>query len=220
MNDFTILIGLTQFATTLLFGLMAYFIARYGVEHFNKTFAASVLASGILYPLLLLLWGLNVFSLEGPYLAYWVTVLVASAVVFFFGRIAAYIVTWLTVLAIPVVFLMNLGFEASPSPVVSVVLLVGSLVITWLLRKHVRVIVVGVSSGLYAFSVIGNLWAAAASVWRGKTVSFLLTSDLVGKVEAALYLYFGLLIICIGAGIALQYLWHDRIFSIGKKADA
>jgi hypothetical protein len=197
----------------------AYFVARFGVEHFNKVFATLILATGVAYAILAhslgldTLWGVGIFSFEGYSKWYWGGILAVSVLFLIAARYLSHVAIFV-LLTISLLFLVR-TFGVNASPALSITAAAGSLVITFLLRRHTIKVLVGASSGLYLSVLISNAINYIFSETLQK--AFLkLDSEAMGD---ATITYFVISVanplIMMALGIALQYLWYEKIF--GKR---
>ena len=201
-------------AIQLLFGALwlcfAYFVARYGVAHFNKVFAAVIFATGIAGALLFASLGGNLFSTDNYSLFYWGMILGFAAAFLVFGRffshVAMFMFGTLLVIAMGRVF----GLEASPALAISGLAI--SAVVTFALRRHTIKVLVGTLSGLYVSQTVYTV----LSLVVGNSVSVYDPQSLVNATKVIIVLIAAVPVIFIALGILVQYLWHERIF--GGKA--
>ncbi len=190
------------FAALML--LFSYFSARYGVEHFNKVFASIILATGIAYAIVLkstgldALWGGDIFSLNGYAATYWGSILFISTCFFFLARFLSYVAIFgLITIALIIPFRL-LGIEANPTLTIGSV--IASLLITIFTRRHSIKVLVGATSGLY-FSVLPS-YLIAELYYENVTLA----------TKAYVAITFAMPLIFAGIGIAIQYLWHEKLF--------
>lgn len=215
-SDVTTWIVTVQIFFAALMLLFSYFSARYGVEHFNKVFATINLATGIAYAIVLkstgldALWGGDIFSLNGYAAGYWGSVLLVSTLFFFLGRFLSYVAIFgLITIALIIPFRL-LGIEPNPSLMIGSA--IASLVITIFARRHSIRILVGATSGLY-FSVLPNyLISIALSKSLTTALAELNYENVTLATKTYVAITFAMPLICAGIGIAIQYLWHEKLF--------
>ena len=202
------------FAALML--LFSYFTARYGVEHFNKVFASIILATGIAYAIVLkstgldALWGGDIFSLNGYAATYWGSILFISTCFFFLARFLSYVAIFgLITIALIIPFRL-LGIEANPTLTIGSV--IASLLITIFTRRHSIKVLVGATSGLY-FSVLPSyLISLALSKSLITALAELNYENVTLATKAYVAITFAMPLIFAGIGIAIQYLWHEKLF--------
>ena len=202
------------FAALML--LFSYFSARYGVEHFNKVFASIILATGIAYAIVLkstgldALWGGDIFSLNGYAATYWGSILFISTCFFFWARFLSYVAIFgLITIALIIPFRL-LGIEANPTLTIGSV--IASLLITIFTRRHSIKVLVGATSGLY-FSVLPSyLISLALSKSLTTALAELNYENVTLATKAYVAITFAMPLIFAGIGIAIQYLWHEKLF--------
>ena len=196
--------------------LFSYFFARYGVEHFNKVFASIILATGINCAIVLkftgldALWGGDIFSLNGYAEIYWGSFLLISTCFFFWGRFLSYVAIFgLITIALIIPFRL-LGIEANPALTIGSV--IASLLITIFTRRHSIKVLVGATSGLY-FSVLPSyLISLALSKSLTTALAELNYENVTLATKAYVAITFAMPLIFAGIGIAIQYLWHEKLF--------
>lgn len=215
-TDFTTWILKVEIFFAALMLLFSYFSARYGVEHFNKVFASIILATGINCAIVLkftgldALWGGDIFSLNGYAEIYWGSFLLISTCFFFWGRFLSYVAIFgLITIALIIPFRL-LGIEANPALTIGSV--IASLLITIFTRRHSIKVLVGATSGLY-FSVLPSyLISLALSKSLTTALAELNYENVTLATKAYVAITFAMPLIFAGIGIAIQYLWHEKLF--------
>jgi hypothetical protein len=203
-----------------LFGIaiciaFAYIIARFGVAHFNKVFSGIFVASAVGSPLLVPYLSDVVFSTEPQELAYWGVAAAAALGILLFGRLVAHFLLF-SIFAIAIIALTRIiGFEASPA--ISFAAFAASAAVAFLLRRHTIKVLVGIASGLYLSPII---YSALVLLFTDAIDNFGLQfwADprfWIGASMAMVALIFAVPVVLASLGIAVQYLWYDKIF--GKK---
>ena len=215
-TDFTTWILKVEIFFAALMLLFSYFSARYGVEHFNKVFASIILATGINCAIVLkftgldALWGGDIFSLNGYAEIYWGSFLLISTCFFFWGRFLSYVAIFgLITIALIIPFRL-LGIEANPALTIGSV--IASLLITIFTRRHSIKVLVGATSGLY-FSVLPSyLISLVLSKSLTTALAELNYENVTLATKAYVAITFAMPLIFAGIGIAIQYLWHEKLF--------
>ena len=208
-----------------LMACFAYFVARFGVEHFNKVFATLILATGVACAILAYslgldtLWGGDIFSFDGYSKWYWGGILATSVLFLIAARYLSHVAIFGLLTISLIASSQLLGVDASGA--LSITSVAVSLVITFLLRRHTIKVLVGVSSGLYLSVLISY---AINYIFSETLQTAFLKLDSVAMGDATIT-YFVISVanplIMMALGIALQYLWYEKIFGakFTEKAD-
>ena len=216
-QELTLWMTIINLSFLALMACFAYFVARFGVEHFNKVFATLILATGVAYAILAyslgldtLLWGGDIFSFDGYSKWYWGGIVAASVLYLIAARYLSHVAIFGLLTISLVASSQLLGMDASGALSISCAAV--SLVITFLLRRHTIKVLVGVSSGLY-LSVL--IYSAINYIFPKTLQTAFLKLDLEAMDDATIT-YFVISVanplIMMALGIALQYLWYEKVF--------
>ena len=202
----------------------AYLVARFGVEHFNKVFAIVTLATGLVYAIAVrmlnldTLLGGNIFSFSGYSALYWGGILVVSALFLFFARFVSHFIVFGLIATLFLLLARAVGID--DGPVLSLVILAGSVAITFLLRRHTVKVLVGMVSGLYLSVLISSV---LNYIYTGTMLGLYLNlnfQQMVGATTTFFVMSAVNPLIMMGLGIAVQYLWYEKFFGVRSTAKA
>jgi hypothetical protein len=191
----------------LILILTAVGMAYYGMKYFGFS-----LATSFAVPLLALPCMLEWYSIT-----YWIIICSFAAIIFFFSTPLTYLTAWFWVLcscilSVCIVFAM-LGLDSNNETVkyalkiCAYIILVASIVITVIIRRHLKAVIIGISSGFCLGLGASGLISGALihSIQAGFASSSSVVFD-------AITLPFILIFVATIGGILFQYLYMMKKF--------
>ena len=190
---------------SIIVGLLtAYATARYGQQHYNKVLAGSFFISSFISMVVASTMA-GGGALFGSFIP-WAIIIVITAVLFFLARIGTYVIAGLAFTGL-IILVLNGVFGAGSGGLVLVISLIVGIAITFLLRKILIPVTVGLLSGSLILSSLALILILVDPIMAMKQ---LMAGGSAYQIISVLILAFG---------VYFQFGMHEKVFG-GKSAEA